>query len=194
MNYSKVVAWILLLGCFAGAREIKIFGSHDLNLNLERVDANKFPVNWEFTGGGGESYPNGYIGFCDDSVKHSGRYSLHLRYVTGNGFGLGKPAGNSILPDLRGKTVAIGGWIKTQNVSGYAAFWFRANDSAENVIAFRSLQRDGINGSKDWKHYSMQVDVPKTATGLNWGAIMGGSGDAWFDDITIDTNGVRYAE
>src|SRR5690348_11118183 len=58
----------------------------DLNLGFERSREGK-PWGW-YAGGGGKSYPDGYIGELDSVTVHSGKYSLHLKYIKdGHGSG-----------------------------------------------------------------------------------------------------------
>src|SRR5438309_820923 len=63
------------------------------NLGFEEAGDNGQPFDW-YAGGGGPS--NGdlkdYTGTLDSKVVHSGKFSLHLHYVTnasGHGFGVG---------------------------------------------------------------------------------------------------------
>ncbi|MDP4221126.1 MAG: hypothetical protein Q8916_09165 [Bacteroidota bacterium] len=62
----------------------------DLNLGFEQRIHQK-PRGW-YSGGGGrtENDLDGYLGVLDSVTKHSGKYSLYLKYLHGDGFGGGR--------------------------------------------------------------------------------------------------------
>lgn len=162
---------------------------YDLNLGFERR-IHRQPRGW-YAGGGGraQDYADGYIGETDSAIVHSGKYSLHLKYISGNGFGVGT---TSIAVDrVRGKKIRYSGWIKTKNLEGDAGLWWRVDGPNDKVLAFNNMHDSLIEGTRDWKRYSFELPVDITATHINFGVILEGEGEAWYDDLTIDTNGVR---
>lgn len=164
--------------------------SDDLNLGFERRIHRK-PMGW-YAGGGGRSEADldGYLGECDSAIVKSGKYSLHLKYLKGDGFGVGT---NSIEVDrVRGKKIRYSGWIKTKNLEGYAGLWWRVDGPNNEVLAFNNMRDSMVDGTRDWKHYSYELPVDKAATNINFGVLMGGEGEAWYDGLSIDTNGTRF--
>ncbi|HYM21034.1 MAG TPA: hypothetical protein VEW28_08525 [Candidatus Kapabacteria bacterium] len=171
----------------------------DLNLGFERVGYKAKPIGWYAGGGGGKKDDlDGYLGECDSTTVHSGKYSLHLKYLKGDGFGVGTKT-LDIAP-LRGKTIRFSGWIKTHNVGGkkdhnfdgYAGLWWRVDGPDHKTLAFNNMQDSLVNGTRDWQRYSFELPVGETATNIDFGVQMAGKGEAWFDDLSIDTNGVHY--
>ncbi len=174
--------------------------ANDLNLDFEQVGYKGIPKGW-YVGGGGRSDTDlaGYIGEVDSKITHSGKYSLHLKYIKGDAFGVG----TSTLPvgPVRGKMIRYSGWIKTRNVggtakhnfNGYAGLWMRVDGPDHRTLAGNNMQDSLVNGTRDWEHFSFEVPVGEEATNINFGVITTGKGEAWFDGLTIDTNGVRFS-
>jgi erythromycin esterase-like protein len=95
---------------------------------------------------------------------------------------------------VAGKKVRFSGFIKTEDVkNGYAGLWFRAN-SASGVVAFDNMQNRGATGTADWKQYVIDLSVPATVTNIVFGALMPGSGLAWFDDFAVEIDGQPYTD
>jgi erythromycin esterase-like protein len=90
-----------------------------------------------------------------------------------------------------GKTIRFSGYIKTENVSGYAGFWWRA-DAGKEVLAFANLKDAAPKGTTDWQRYELELPVPANTTAINFGALMAGSGTAWFDDLQVEIDGKPY--
>ncbi|MDP4221125.1 MAG: hypothetical protein Q8916_09160 [Bacteroidota bacterium] len=88
--------------------------------------------------------------------------------------------------------IRYSGWIKTKHLEGYAGLWWRVDGPNKEVLAFNNMHDSLVDGTRDWKRYSFELPVAETATNINFGVIMGGEGEAWYDDLSIDTNGVHY--
>jgi erythromycin esterase-like protein len=95
---------------------------------------------------------------------------------------------------VAGKKVRFSGFIKTEDVkNGYAGLWFQAK-SASGTVAFDNMQNRGATGTADWKQYVIDLSVPATVTSIVFGALMPGSGQAWFDDFAVEIDGQPYAD
>ncbi len=96
--------------------------------------------------------------------------------------------------DAAGKKVRFSGYIKTQGVTrGFAGLWWRV-DGASGVLAFDNMENQGIKGTTDWKRYEIELPVAADATNINFGAILPGDGTAWFDDLSVELDGVPYTD
>ena len=116
---------------------------------------------------------------------------MHLHYVknaSGQGFGVGTQQ-EDVLSAVRGKTIRYSGWIKTENVSDFAGLWWRVDGADSTTLAFNNMSDSAVNGTRDWQQYSFELPVPSFAKNIDFGVLMVGTGDAWFDDLAIDTNG-----
>ncbi|HMD71999.1 MAG TPA: erythromycin esterase family protein [Bryobacteraceae bacterium] len=103
----------------------------------------------------------------------------------------GTASGQFPLEPTLGKTIHFSGYIKTQDVSGYAGFWWRA-DGKTGVLAFANLKYAAPKGTTDWQRYELELRVPANATAIYFGALLSGSGTAWFDDLQVDIDGKPY--
>ena len=177
------------------------------NLSFEEKTADGAVFHW-LTGGRWNSKlhrrmtPEEYgclIGL-DSTVVHGGKYSMVLKSLSGGDWGSARShreefsdTFKTILRQLRGKVVTYSGWIKTQNVSKWAGLWWRV-DGADEVLEFNNMYDSLVCGTRDWHKYSFTIPVGVAATSFDFGVIMGSEkdGTAWFDDLTIDTNGVPF--
>jgi erythromycin esterase-like protein len=90
-----------------------------------------------------------------------------------------------------GKTIRFSGYIKTENVSEYAGFWWRA-DIGTQPGSFANLGAAAPKGTTDWQRYELELPVPANATAIYFGPLLAGSGTAWFDDLQVEINGKAY--
>ncbi len=164
-----------------------------LNLGFDIADNNNKPDGW-YAGGGGRSMADtkDYSADLDPAIKHDGKYALHLKYVSGDGFGVATNYLGGLLPQVRGKRIRYTGWLKTKDVGGYAGLWWRVDGPNGEMLAFNNMQDSMIRGTNDWKKYSFDIYVDKSAANVNFGVLMDGHGEAWFDDLSIDTNGTLW--
>jgi hypothetical protein len=86
-----------------------------------------------------------------------------------------------------GKRVRMTGYMKSKDVAESAAFWFRidANGSKE-PSNFDNMNGRPIKGTTDWKKYEIVLDVASDASNLAYGALLSGTGQIWFDNITLE--------
>src|SRR5262245_33063476 len=93
--------------------------------------------------------------------------------------------------DLAGHHVRYSGWIRTEDVSaqGFAGLWMRADSAQRTAVAFDNMQSQGLRGTRDWKRYVIELDIPRGVTNINFGMLMAGTGQAWFDSLRIDVDG-----
>src|SRR5436189_203026 len=69
----------------------------------------------------------------------------------------------------------------------------RPNGTAtKNAAALRNMYNSGPRGTTDWQRYEVTVDIPADATVIEFGMLLDGKGKAWFDDLEVTLDGVRY--
>jgi erythromycin esterase-like protein len=54
------------------------------------------------------------------------------------------------------------------------------------------MQSQQVTGTRDWRQYSIELDVPKETTNINFGVIMPGKGTAWFDGLEVLIDGAPF--
>ncbi|HEV3021471.1 MAG TPA: erythromycin esterase family protein, partial [Pirellulales bacterium] len=96
----------------------------------------------------------------------------------------GAATGSFPVEAARGKKVTFRGWIKTQDVRAFAGLWWRA-DGPQQTLAFDNMQSQEIDGTRDWRQYKIELNVPPETTNINFGVLMPGKGTAWFDGLEV---------
>lgn len=88
-----------------------------------------------------------------------------------------------------GHHVRYSGWIRTTDVQGFAGLWMRADTAAMKPGAFSNMMEQQIQGTRGWRRYSLELDIPKNTININFGMLLAGRGEAWFDSLAIETDG-----
>ncbi len=91
----------------------------------------------------------------------------------------------------RGKKLKFSCWIRTENVTGWAGAWWRC-DTPAGTNGFNNMQDKNITGTTEWSLHEFTIDVPKDTQNINFGFMLNADGTAWFDDIEIELDGVKY--
>ncbi|MFN0245218.1 MAG: erythromycin esterase family protein [Planctomycetota bacterium] len=113
--------------------------------------------------------------------------------LTGPRSTFGVATGSFPCDSARGKKIVFRGWIRTQDLTdGRAGLWWRADGPDGATLAFDNMQDRGPSGTSEWAEYSLALDVPSEVVNINFGALMAGDGKAWFDDLTVELDGVAF--
>jgi C-terminal processing protease CtpA/Prc len=123
----------------------------------------------------------------DRETVHSGRSAARIDRDAGS------PQPFSALTisvpiDFEGTTVELRGFLRTQDVSGFAGFWMR-EDGPSGTLAFDSMQQRRIDGTREWAEYRILLPLAPAARQLFFGASLMGQGTVWADDIEILVDG-----
>jgi len=181
---TKLFFFTLFLILFAaGCSQTKNADSH-LNLNFEDVQ-NGNPVSWYI-------YPQkSYTVSLDSITVKSGKYSIAIEYVGDSTYF--QPITLTLPYNYVGKKMVFSGYIKTENVDGYAGLWMRIDPK----VAFSDMSQQKVCGTTDWKKYKIAVDMNPVATKqIVLGGLLAGKGKMWLDDlhITIDEKDIGRAK
>jgi erythromycin esterase-like protein len=126
------------------------------------------------------------------SLNQAGELALAPPAVAPADFGTA--TGTFPVDDARGKRVRFSGFIKTENVSGYAGFWWRVDgDGKTGPLAFANLGDGAPKGTTDWKKYELEIPVAENGKAIYFGALLSGSGTAWFDSLKVELDGKPYS-
>lgn len=129
----------------------------------------------------------------DSQVVHSGHFALHINAGDDRGYCMVKQT-SGILRDLRGKRVSYRGWLRMRGPVRSAGIALRAVGRHDSVTTSPFSTRANDAAVTDWQRLSLEGSIDTSAVDLEFGVIMQGDGEAWFDDLEIDTNGVNYAK
>ncbi len=85
----------------------------------------------------------------------------------------------------RGSRVRLSAYVKTQDVERRAGLWLRV-DGVRIALGFDNMKDRPITGTTDWTRYSVDLNVPSTATGIALGVLLVGEGRVWIDDVVFE--------
>ena len=145
--------------------------------------------------------PSGWQAITDNS----GEYSVHsdgARRDGGQGYAgatiranAASPKGSAMLAQsvradaFRGKRIRLSGYMKTIGVNEGTAVLFMRVDGDGVVQTSDYMQNRPLLLTTDWARQEIVLDVPRTAIGLTFGMMLGGSGQVWLDDVDIEEVG-----
>jgi hypothetical protein len=84
-----------------------------------------------------------------------------------------------------GKRVRFRGFVKTDDVQDWAGLWMRI-DKGSAAVAFDNMQDRPIQGTGDWREYSVVLDVPADATGIAFGILLSKTGEVWLNSANFE--------
>lgn len=141
------------------------------------------PTGWFAAGSQPKSYEMGIAAGSGQSGKNAATIKSIETGVTG----FGTLMQNSSPGKFLGKRVRMTGYLKSQDVTGWAGFWLRVDKAgASRPLAFDNMQERAVKGTTDWKKYELVLDVPADATNLAYGALLDQTGQIWFDNIRFE--------
>lgn len=142
------------------------------------------PTGWHKAG----SHPDSYEMGLDKGAGKDGRNAATIKSIDKKINGFGTLMQNCRPDKYLGKRVLMSGMMKTKDLSGYAAFWFRVDQPNSDItLSFDNMYNRSIKGTTDWKKYEIVLDVPSKASNLAYGALIAGTGQIWFDELTFET-------
>ncbi|MFT6165897.1 MAG: hypothetical protein ACJAV5_000754 [Vicingaceae bacterium] len=86
------------------------------------------------------------------------------------------------------KKVKLTGFIKSNDVNGWAGMWMRVDDS-KGSVSFDNMQDRSIKGTTEWKKYEIVLSVPKNSKTINYGVLLSGGGEVWMDNLSFEVVG-----
>ena len=152
-------------------------------LGFERTQGGR-PAGWG-------SYPAEHVS-ADDQVYHGGQRSVRIERQPGasqnfSGVNLSIPV------DFAGSRIQLSGFVRTEDVTGFAALWMRL-DGGSGSLAFDTMQNLNVHGTREWKEYTISVPVYPDGRNLFIGFLLSGTGKAWADDLRLLVDGKPLAE
>ena len=142
------------------------------------------PQGWFVAG----STPQEYVVATDASVTWLGKPSVVLRSITADPTGFSTLMQTFVPDGYSGKRVRFSGFVKSDQVSGWAGLWMRI-DAGSVMAGFDNMQGRPVQGSTGWKSYSVVLDIPVGSTSVNFGILLSGAGTAWLSGVTFEVVG-----
>jgi hypothetical protein len=166
------------------AEDPKILGEIKLPAAASNVDP-KVPKDWFVSGSNPDDYDLG----VDENVVFHLKRSAYIKSKTS------APKGFATLMQVikattyKGSRLAMTGYAKSDEVTGWAGFWMRVDGANNQALRFDNMQDRPISGSTGWTKYQVVLDVPEDGENIAFGALLRGSGWVWLDNIEFRSVG-----
>ena len=147
----------------------------------------QIPTGWQAVTDGSHEYT-----VSADVARRDGGQGFAGATIKAN---VESPRGSAMLAQsvraeaYRGKRVRLTGYLKTIGVNEGTAVLFMRVDGDGVVQTSDYMQNRPVMLTTDWTRQEIVLDVPRTAIGFTFGFLLGGSGQAWLDDVAIDVVG-----
>lgn len=86
---------------------------------------------------------------------------------------------------LAGKTIRLEGELRSENVTGWAGLWLRADADARPNLFFDNMSRRPVVGTTPWLRYSIDAPLPTNTDWLNYGIVLSGPGLVSADNLRL---------
>jgi hypothetical protein len=144
------------------------------------------PLGWFIAGSKPKSYEMG----IDKGAAQDGKNAATIKSIDKKIDGFGTLMQQCKPDKYLNKRVRMTGFVKTENVTTWAGLWLRVDQSgSQQPLSFDNMSNRPIKGTTDWTKYEIILDVPSNASLIAYGALLGGTGQIWFDSITIEVVG-----
>ena len=141
-------------------------------------------AGWIKKGSNPENYEMGIIKGSGQDGKNAAIIKS-TNEVDDNGFGTFMQMSSP--EKFLGKQIKMTGYMKSENVTGWAGLWLRVDQKDPyQPLSFDNMQDRAITGTTDWKKYVILLCVPENATNIAYGALLAGAGKIWFDNVTFE--------
>ena len=141
------------------------------------------PTGWLKLGSKPASYEMG----IDKGTGQEGKNAATIKSIDKTIDGFGTLMQESKPDKYLGKRVRLSGYIKSENVAGWAGLWFRVDQAgSQQALSFDNMQDRAVKGTTGWAKYEIVLDVPSNASMLAYGALLSGTGQIWFDNLTFE--------
>lgn len=142
-------------------------------LTFESSNAVGGVVGWNYTAGVS----------LDSTVVHGGRYAARVHLESD------APESLSILSmtlprTFAGDTLELRGWLKTEDVGGFAGLWLR-EDGKGGPVQFDNMRSRNLAGTTEWTLWRIRLPLDDRGRTILLGALLAGGGTMWVDDLEL---------
>ena len=141
------------------------------------------PEGWFSAGSKPKSYEMG----IDKAAGQDGMNAAFVKSIDKDIDGFGTLMQQCTPGKYLGKRIRMIGYVKSENVKNWAGFWFRVDEAgSQEPLSFDNMHDRPIKGTTGWTKHEIVLDVPMNASLIAYGALLTGTGQIWFDNISID--------
>ena len=158
------------------------------NLNFDEpgiVNPNR-PIGWS-------TQWVGYEISLDSIYVQSGSYSLKSQRLPGHDSGYSIARQNIPAELFIGKELEIRVWMRSDNnQNGNSVFRIIVFSEDFDVLEFIQIPVGGLTETTDWQQYTAKTFINEGAQQISLDAFHNGEGTAWFDNVEIYIDGIKY--
>jgi hypothetical protein len=136
---------------------------------------------WELSG----ARPDLFQIFVDHAEKHEGQNSGAIVCARPRCAGAGTLMQSFRADQYRGQRVRLSAWVKTRD-AGRASLWMRVDGK---VVAFDHVSGGPKSATLEWRRQEIVAPVPQRAAVIAIGLSLEEQGEAWLDDVSLETVG-----
>ncbi|HSW56453.1 MAG TPA: hypothetical protein VLH59_15315 [Ignavibacteriaceae bacterium] len=142
---------------------------------------NKIPNGWYPAG----SNPSEYEMGIDNSIFQNGQACAYIKSKSPKENQFGTLMQTISAEYYLGKRLMLSGYIKSEEVKGWSGMWMRIDGESNQQLGFDNMRDRVIKGTTDWTRYEIVLDIPANSTTINYGVLLGGDGEVWFDNFEL---------
>lgn len=143
----------------------------------------EIPAGWFKSG----SEPNSYYMGIEKGAGLDGKNAATIKSIEEKITGFGTLMQCFVAEKYLGKRIRLSGFVKTKDVTGKACFWLRVQQAnSQQSLSFDNMNNRPITGTSEWKKYEIILDVPANASKISYGALVKGTGQIWFDNLSFE--------
>ncbi len=144
------------------------------------------PKGWIIAGDTPKSYEMG----IDKGAGQDGKNAATIKSIEKSISGFGTLMQECKPGIYAGKKIKMTGMVRSVNVDNWAGLWLRVDQAgSQQPLAFDNMHDRAVKGTTAWKKYEIVLDVPLNASILAYGALLSGTGQIWFDNISFEVVG-----
>ena len=151
-----------------------------LTLMLSSYD---LPTGWFKAGSSPKSYEMG----IDKGAGQNGNNAATIKSIDKKIKGFGTLMQDCLPAQYLGKRIRMKGFLKTKDVTEWCGFWLRIDQAgSDHPLSFDNMNDRLVKGTTEWTKYEIVLDVPLKASNIAFGALLSGTGQIWFDNLSFE--------
>ncbi|MBP9793348.1 MAG: helix-turn-helix transcriptional regulator [Flavobacterium sp.] len=144
---------------------------------------------WFKTGSKAKSYETG----LNSAKSKTGKKCAYIRSIDEDIKGFGTLMQTCEARFYLGKRIKMIGYVKTENVTNWSGMWLRVDgvneEGKRKTLSFDNMNNRPIKGDTDWVKCEIILNVPRDSKTLNYGVLLNGNGEVYFDRISFEVLG-----
>jgi hypothetical protein len=130
----------------------------------------------------------------DSKVTHVGKRSAFVAAKKSESGYFGAIMQKVNAEQYRGKRIQFSAFLKCEGVNTSCGLFMevfkQSGDPHSSLLGLDNMSNRLVSGTKDWAKYSLVLDAPKEAFGINIGARLIGPGRLWIDGVSFEEVGI----